>query len=180
MHPLILPWPITHCARRQTALEHLLVHHGVAGFASTFATAMFSGPVFRRHLVQAVDVFQLVVDPCRDVVFHSWRANESLLHPNSLTSPGFLYYLSWSFRHIVHGLCRPSPPATRQSGALSGGGRIGSIGQQLFRSKVYVLAAAAVRNPASPQPQESQNLLRRGTRATPMIQSNPNLLPCSL
>jgi len=134
------------------------VHHGVAGFASTFATAMFSGPVFRRHLVQAVDVFQLVVDP----------------------SPGFLYYLSWSFRHIVHGLCRPSPPATRQSGALSGGGRIGSIGQQLFRSKVYVLAAAAVRNPASPQPQESQNLLRRGTRATPMIQSNPNLLPCSL
>ena len=25
---------------------------------------MLSGPVFSRHLVQAVDVFQLVADPC--------------------------------------------------------------------------------------------------------------------
>ena len=43
----------------------------------------------------------------RDVVFRDCGVNGSLVHSNSLTSPGFFYYLSWPFRHIVHGLRVP-------------------------------------------------------------------------
>ena len=45
--------------------EHLLVHHRVSRFTS--ASATFSGLGFTRHLVQAVDIFQLVADPCKEI-----------------------------------------------------------------------------------------------------------------
>ena len=66
--------------------------------------------------------------------------NVCLLYSTTLTSPGFLYHLSWSFRHIVHGLClqavqRLTQPTTRQSAADSN-----CFGRK--STSRYVLAAA--------------------------------------